>query len=174
VNRNTAQGILFLALSYVWGKESQPLILKRENKDFLGVPGVLTAYDIPKTIEDAISLTKQLGFRYLWVDALCIIQDDENVKLNFLPKMGQIYTGAFITIIAAGGDSCHTDLPGLRPGTRTAKQEQILMPVKVDPPPNSDPEHTYLQRKLLLMTTLRLQQLGQDHYLEDAVWNKRC
>jgi hypothetical protein len=47
---------------------------------------------IPRTIKDSIDLTRELGFQYLWVDAPCIVQDDnEEEKQQHLSRMGAIY-----------------------------------------------------------------------------------
>lgn len=52
-----------------------------------------------------MSLVRSLGERYLWVDALCIVQDDEASKLQNIDRMAPIYPGAKLTIIAADGDA---------------------------------------------------------------------
>lgn len=57
--------------------------------------------DLSLSIQDAVEVTRQLGFRYLWVDALCIIQDSEkdiNAELGF---MGTIYKNATFTLAAS-------------------------------------------------------------------------
>lgn len=47
---------------------------------------------LPGTIEDAIRLTSSLGYRYLWIDALCIVQDDPiSEKKRHLGRMDAIY-----------------------------------------------------------------------------------
>lgn len=56
---------------------------------------------LPKTISDAIEVAYHLGFTYLWVDALCIIQDSAEDKARELPFMADIYKGASLTILAA-------------------------------------------------------------------------
>lgn len=61
----------------------------------------------PKTIQDAIKITRLLGFEYLWVDALCIIQDSETDKVAEINAMGSIYKNAAITIAAANAASVH-------------------------------------------------------------------
>ncbi|KAK5655562.1 hypothetical protein OQA88_5493 [Cercophora sp. LCS_1] len=62
-----------------------------------------TALDpLPQTIKDAIKVTRRLGIRYLWIDALCIIQEgDETDKLREVGLMGQVYKNATITLAAA-------------------------------------------------------------------------
>jgi hypothetical protein len=56
---------------------------------------------LPKTIQDAVRVTHQLGIGYLWVDALCIIQDDEEDKTREISLMGRIYSQAEVTIVAS-------------------------------------------------------------------------
>ncbi|KAF2798793.1 HET-domain-containing protein [Melanomma pulvis-pyrius CBS 109.77] len=88
----------FAALSYVWGT-SQTFILLSSTKDEL-----MSSFDIqklPQTIQDAIAVARRIGYRYIWVDALCIMQDSDADKSQELPKMRQIYQSASITIVAA-------------------------------------------------------------------------
>jgi hypothetical protein len=63
---------------------------------------------LPKTIQDAVTVTRRLGLQYLWVDALCIKQDSEEDWASESSKMGDIYGSATITIAAAGGSTCNT------------------------------------------------------------------
>jgi Heterokaryon incompatibility protein (HET) len=60
---------------------------------------------LPATIADAVSVTRSLGIRYLWVDALCIVQDDEEDKTREIREMGRIYRYARVTIAAANSPS---------------------------------------------------------------------
>jgi len=55
-----------------------------------------------KTIRDAITVTRDLGIRFLWVDALCIIQDSRKGKdwHREASKMRDVYSNAFVTISA--------------------------------------------------------------------------
>ena len=73
---------------YGWGIKNIPLSL------------------LPRTIQDAIFVTRQLGIRYLWVDALCIIQDSPKDKMREIEEMEDIYNRATLTIAAANADSC--------------------------------------------------------------------
>jgi hypothetical protein len=52
-------------------------------------------------------VTRDLGIRYLWVDSLCIAQDDEADKSEEIKNMGRIYKNAAVTIAAASTTSVH-------------------------------------------------------------------
>ena len=69
--------------------------------------------EIPKTIRHAIELVGLLGERYLWVDRLCICQDDEETKASQIDIMGDIYGNALVTIIAASGWDANHGLRGI-------------------------------------------------------------
>lgn len=79
---------------------------------------------IPRTISDAIQLVKDIGQRYLWVDSLCIVQDDDNDKHGQLPIMDNIYSNAELVIIAAAGSDANAGLPGM-PSTRRRNWQRV-------------------------------------------------
>ncbi|KAJ4111489.1 hypothetical protein NW768_011843 [Fusarium equiseti] len=104
VVRGTLQGEYY-ALSYTWGDDSnekEKLQLLRNNIDSLTSTYSLKPHrnQLSKAIVDAIELTAAIGTRYLWVDRLCIIQDDPH-KVAELMNMDRIYSGAALTIVAA-------------------------------------------------------------------------
>lgn len=66
----------YVALSYCWGGESKVRLLHK-NYEQLSSKGV-PSYQLPRTMQHAIDLTFHLGQRRIWIDALCIIQDDHN------------------------------------------------------------------------------------------------
>ncbi|KAH7559183.1 hypothetical protein BM1_04120 [Bipolaris maydis] len=68
---------------------------------------------LPKTIEDALKVTKELGLRYICIDRYCINQDDDVEKQIQIQQMDLIYQNAFITIVAAIGSDLHFGLPGI-------------------------------------------------------------
>lgn len=74
---------------------------------------------LPQTIRDIVSVCRQLGQQYLWVDALCIIQDNAADKMAQIPRMADIYSGALLVISAAGTadvlDGCPLGPPELQP-----------------------------------------------------------
>ncbi|EUC43648.1 hypothetical protein COCMIDRAFT_100330 [Bipolaris oryzae ATCC 44560] len=88
----------FAALSYVWGT-NQTFILLSTTEDML-----TTGFGIeqlPKTIQDAVTVTRRVGIEYIWVDALCIMQDSNEDKAQELPKMRSIYKYATVTVVAS-------------------------------------------------------------------------
>ena len=96
-----------MALSYCWGSE-QTYVLTSENVELL-MRG-LEEHLLPRTIRDAIAVTRNLGFQYLWVDALCIMQDSSNPAAQFdmdreLARMHDVYGNAIMTIAASCASS---------------------------------------------------------------------
>jgi hypothetical protein len=102
----------YVALSYVWGSSLANGTYQKHNKESL------LQENLPKTIEDAIIVTLQLGFRYLWVDYYCIDQDNEIEKVEQIQHMALIYEMAQLTIVAAAGADPSFGLPGVRATSR--------------------------------------------------------
>ena len=61
---------------------------------------------LPETIQDAIISTRKLGLRYIWIDALCIIQALASDKELEISKMDRVYQNAYVTICAASAVQC--------------------------------------------------------------------
>lgn len=96
--------VSYAALSYCWGGP-QEVQLKTENKSLL-FDG-LALKNLPKTLRDAAHVSVKLGLSYIWIDAMCIIQDDAEDKARELSRMSQIYEYAAITIAASRASSVH-------------------------------------------------------------------
>ncbi len=127
-------GCRYLALSYVWGEST--LVLTRaaalkSNIARLGEEGGVATLNLPQTIRDAMALTKGLGERYLWVDALCIVQDDLEDVQRQTAAMDSVFSGAALTIVAAAGDDSDHGLPGLRAGSRSNLCRKFRLTEKV-------------------------------------------
>jgi hypothetical protein len=107
----------YVALSYVWGKV---LTMKtiQTNLEVLQQNGSLRREEIAskltKTVRDAIAITELLHERYLWVDSLCIVQDDKTTSHDQITKMASIYANAALTIVAADGEDADYGLRGIR------------------------------------------------------------
>ncbi|KAH7416768.1 heterokaryon incompatibility protein-domain-containing protein [Cadophora sp. MPI-SDFR-AT-0126] len=92
----------YVALSYVWGLGDE---IHRFSETL--------PLNLPNTIEDTISVTLKLGYRYLWIDRYCINQQSAEDKDAQFPVMDVIYQNAEVTIIAAAGGDPSYGLPGV-------------------------------------------------------------
>ncbi|KAK3380954.1 heterokaryon incompatibility protein [Podospora didyma] len=91
----------YMTLSHCWGPN--PHLVLRTTKATL--PSHLDSIPISKltkTFRDAISVTRSVGVTYLWIDSLCIVQDDEDDWARESAKMGSIYANSYLTVAAAG------------------------------------------------------------------------
>ncbi|KAI0382371.1 heterokaryon incompatibility protein-domain-containing protein [Hypomontagnella monticulosa] len=101
-------GDRYAALSYVWGG-AITTSATTSNISRLCQPGALLFPQIrlPRTIKHTMGLLKRLDIPYLWLDALCIVQDDDEIRRKQIHAMAWIYANAYVTIIAA--DGCDAD-----------------------------------------------------------------
>ncbi|KAI0480838.1 heterokaryon incompatibility protein-domain-containing protein [Xylariaceae sp. FL0804] len=97
----------YVALSYCWGGP-QALVTLRSNLPQHQTEGILVS-DLPSTIFEAVQVVSRLGFQYLWIDALCIVQDDEDAKAAEIEKMGDIYARATLVLLASGNNRAVKD-----------------------------------------------------------------
>ncbi|KAB5584851.1 heterokaryon incompatibility protein-domain-containing protein [Coniochaeta sp. 2T2.1] len=118
----------YVALSYVWGQGTM-VRLTRGNFAALSRRGGLRGEvmgQLPRTITDAMEFVRGLGVRYLWVDALCLVQDDEeDVELG-MEVMNSVYQGSGFTVIAAEGADAEAGLPGVGPGSRRGVRQEVV------------------------------------------------
>ena len=114
----------YAALSYCWG-DVDNFKHVRGNSAALRKDGGPKNAPLPKTVSDAILLIQSIGMRYLWVDALCIVQDDPILSHDQISQMGSIYLKAIFTIVAAAGKDADAGLPGVRPWSRTVDQQSV-------------------------------------------------
>jgi hypothetical protein len=104
----------FVALSYVWGEGmDESSVTCKSNIEELEVAGSLSPARLPQTLEDAMRVCEQLQERYLWIDRLCIIQDDTEDKARQIKAMDKIFSAARFVIVAAYGDGVNFGLPGI-------------------------------------------------------------
>jgi hypothetical protein len=85
----------YAALSHTWGDRKPPVTNLANFSDRLEL---LECDRMPQTFQDAICTVRALGFRYLWIDSLCIIQDDRGDWDRECPRMTSVYQNAALTI----------------------------------------------------------------------------
>ncbi|KAF2188139.1 HET-domain-containing protein, partial [Zopfia rhizophila CBS 207.26] len=117
----------YLALSYVWGGACTFHLTKPRLKELQEQGALLRHINaIPQVIRDAMRFTDQINVQYLWVDSLCIIQDDPIHRDPQITHMNVIYRHAFATIINISGQNAESRLPGVSLGSRST-----LKPIKM-------------------------------------------
>ncbi len=84
-------------LSYCWGTQSTVLTQETLAQFQKGIDISMMS----KTVQDAIEITTSLGIPYLWIDAICILQDCPRDKALEISRMASIYQSSHITIVAA-------------------------------------------------------------------------
>ncbi|RYP49337.1 hypothetical protein DL768_004962 [Monosporascus sp. mg162] len=94
-NEETEQ---YICLSHCWGGH-QPL--KTDVSTIEARKKGINWDELPRTFQDAVVMTRALGIRYLWIDSLCIIQDDEEDWRRESAKMHIIYQGGYLTLAAS-------------------------------------------------------------------------
>ncbi|KAI1778514.1 heterokaryon incompatibility protein-domain-containing protein [Hypoxylon cercidicola] len=89
----------YIALSHCWGSPATPIhrTTKKNHEEHLNS---IPVKGLPQTFKDAIIVSRALRIRYLWIDSLCIIQDDEADWANEAAKMAHVYEGSYFTIAA--------------------------------------------------------------------------
>ncbi|KAF4344386.1 tol [Fusarium beomiforme] len=94
----------YCALSYSWGF-SKPYVMTSSNME--AFKQEIHVQDLPRLLQDSIQVVRGLGFRYLWIDALCIMQNGNESStasddwVDQAGKMNDIFGNAAVTIAAA-------------------------------------------------------------------------
>jgi hypothetical protein len=104
----------YTALSYCWPADTvnRYLTLSLSNEQSLQEPNGVDLAQLIPAVADAVEVLKSIAKRYLWVDCLCIAQDDPTKKMLEIAAMDTIYRNAELTIIAAA--PVDAGLPGIR------------------------------------------------------------
>lgn len=105
----------YATLSYVWGSTTDKNTLATKSTiKILEEEGYLFKTPIPATIKDSIRACIELKIRYLWIDRLCIVQDDTTtVKASQINAMGDIYSHSYLTLVDLEGITMDHGLPGV-------------------------------------------------------------
>lgn len=96
------QKMKFAALSHCWGK--LPVENKRQfcttDNNIKARMKAFNFSELPKTFQDAVRVTRELGIQYLWIDSLCIIQENQKDWEHEAKRMEDIFSSAYCTIAA--------------------------------------------------------------------------
>jgi hypothetical protein len=105
----------YLTLSHCWGGGTP---VKTTSKNIQNHRVRVKLAELPRTFRDAVHVTRKFGCRYLWIDSLCIIQDDRKDWEVEAALMQQYYKNSLLTIAAAGGNNSEAGLFRDREGLR--------------------------------------------------------
>lgn len=117
----------YAALSYCWGQDQLKTLKSNLKQLCYSVP----VSDLSKSVQDGIKIAKNLKLRHIWVDCLCIVQDDPAEVAMEIDRMSDIYQGAVVTILAASSRSCGQGFLDLR-SDQPSFEVALRMPNGVD------------------------------------------
>jgi Heterokaryon incompatibility protein (HET) len=89
----------YATLSHCWGTK-RPLVLDNDT-----APELYAGFEesvLPQTFRDAVVVARKLSISYLWIDSLCINQDDQLDWLKQSQDMARVYSGSYCNIAATG------------------------------------------------------------------------
>ncbi|KAK7529856.1 heterokaryon incompatibility protein-domain-containing protein [Phyllosticta citribraziliensis] len=116
--------VSYTTLSHCWGSNSTN-ILRTLTTNIASMRESIDWNSIPPTFQDAIRITRLLSCGYIWIDSLCIIQDDKNDWQEQSAQMAMVYSNSFLNIAATASKDSHGGLFASR----------VLA---VNPPPQDD------------------------------------
>lgn len=119
-----SQPVKYACLSYCWGKDLASVV-KTTNANLETHYQGISYRSLPKTIQDALLVCRGLGIQYLWVDALCIIQDDPQDWQRELGRNVDIYGKSHLTIYANEPESCKQGFLGPLEYSKSRWQRRI-------------------------------------------------
>ncbi|EQB58925.1 heterokaryon incompatibility protein [Colletotrichum gloeosporioides Cg-14] len=131
--------VRYVALSHCWGSPDVAARMLQTTTETIGAFSQSIPWgDLTKTFQDAMLVTKRLGIRYIWIDSLCIVQDDARDWAVEASRMASVYANAYLTISAMGATDGHQGLyintgskPILRRGVHEIKLPGLEYPIYV-------------------------------------------
>ncbi|KAF4622831.1 hypothetical protein G7Y89_g14193 [Cudoniella acicularis] len=121
----------YIALSHCWG-------ILQESKKFCtyghNIAALCESIDfnkLPKTFQDAVIVTRELGKRFLWIDSICIIQDDKDDWDRESQKMETFFSSAYCTIAASSAEDSTKGFLSPRSPSKPAR-ECVKVPNALD------------------------------------------
>ncbi|KAF5702098.1 hypothetical protein FGLOB1_9825 [Fusarium globosum] len=115
------ESIQYIAFSHCWGKvEAIKLLEKNVDRFRLGISN----HELPNSYQEAIQFSLRIGFKYIWIDSLCIIQDSLLDWMQEAKDMKQVYEHAIMNLCSAtASDSTGTSF--------VARRQSLLRPMRV-------------------------------------------
>ncbi|KAI8714057.1 HET domain-containing protein [Fusarium sp. LHS14.1] len=99
--KDTTRSDSYVTLSHCWGVDTSRHV-RTTHATLSRHLDSIVVQKLPQSFQDAIKVTRHLGIRFLWIDSLCICQDDPDDWAREAAAMQRVYAGAFLTISADG------------------------------------------------------------------------
>ncbi|KAM0426518.1 hypothetical protein ACHAPT_008210 [Fusarium lateritium] len=112
----------YTALSHCWGGQIEPVL---EAGTLIPFQDSIPYPSLAANFRDAITITRNLGIRYIWIDSLCIIQDSRSDWEHESERMGSVYRDAAVTICAASSKGSKEGILKKRPSVRGPKSVEL-------------------------------------------------
>ena len=124
VTGSQAWSFRYIALSYLRGSTDTYQLLRNNKNRLVRTHGLFKVFrhNLSKTLRDAILATRGFGERYLWIDSLCIVHDDEEDKRQQIKVMDRIYGNALLTMVVADAEHADVGIAGVEKGSRDLHQ----------------------------------------------------
>ncbi|SCO34845.1 related to tol protein [Fusarium fujikuroi] len=108
-NLSQLNRIKYTALSHCWGSNTNHAArTTRENVHQKMTR--ISFHSLPKTFQDAIKVTRAIGIWFIWIDSLCIIQNDGDDWAMEASKMADVYRGSYLTLAASSSPDANGGL----------------------------------------------------------------
>ena len=120
----------YVALSHCWGKRLTTTTTVKNIDEHLKS---INLDALPANFRDAVIITRELGYEYLWIDSLCIIQGDRDDWVTESSLMGQVYQNCAVMLAASGSGDSYGGMLNPRPGSCALPNSKIYLSPKRRP-----------------------------------------
>lgn len=105
---SVSPSIEYLTLSHSWTITSTKSTLRLTSGNIQRLQKQIPVERLPRTFKEAMELTRRLGYRYIWIDSLCIIQDSDTDWHREALTMSSVYGNSLCNVAALGIDGMDT------------------------------------------------------------------
>ncbi|KAK4443158.1 heterokaryon incompatibility protein-domain-containing protein, partial [Podospora aff. communis PSN243] len=158
LERTNGEEHIYAALSYCWGGTESIEATKTTKANLDERTSGFFLHHLPPTLRDAVAVTRSFGVRYLWIDALCIVQNCRKEWAAEAQKMMRYYSNALFTIVPVHSESADS---GMRLGQDVPFARRLPGSWSVDS--GAD----------LVLSATQKGTHRPDTIIDDSAWNKR-
>jgi hypothetical protein len=119
-----------VTLSHCWGKRPTTTTTMKNIAEHLKS---ITLDALPANFRDAVIISRELGYEYLWIDSLCIIQGDRDDWVKESSLMGQVYQNCAVMLAASGASDSYGGMLNARPESCALPNSKLFLSLKCRP-----------------------------------------